>query len=157
MRPRRDYSQRILEEEKNHMIRLVCCVLKAAILVGAAVSGSPAIASTNATGIWIDHTGRGAVEIKQCGKNLCGNVVWLEDSANAEACGLQVLGNVKPVARNRWDNGWIYDPDEDAKYDVEITVLRDGKLKILGYAGTKWFSETMFWTRAPVDLKLCKA
>ena len=79
------------------------------------------------------------------------------DCANAEACGLQILGNVKPVARNRWDKGWIYDPDEDAKYDVEITVLRSGKLKILGYAGTKWFSETMFWTRAPANLQLCKA
>jgi len=139
------------------MIRLVPRVLQAAVLIGATVAGAPAIASTSATGIWIDHTGRGAVEIKQCGTNLCGNVVWLEDAANAEACSLQVLGNIKPVARNRWDNGWIYDPDEDAKYDVEITVLRDGKLKILGYAGTKWFSETMFWTRAPADLKLCKA
>jgi len=139
------------------MIRLVPRSLQAAILAGVTVAAAPALASTSATGIWIDHTGRGAVEIKQCGKNLCGNVVWLEDGANAEACGLQILGNVKPVARNRWDNGWIYDPDKDAKYDVEITVLRSGKLKILGYAGTKWFSETMFWTRAPANLQLCKA
>ena len=139
------------------MIRVVPRLLQAAILAGVTVAAAPALAGTSPTGIWIDHTGRGAVEIKQCGKNLCGNVVWLEDGANAAACGLQILGNVKPVARNRWDKGWIYDPDEDAKYDVEITVLRSGKLKILGYAGTKWISETMFWTRAPANLQLCKA
>ena len=139
------------------MIRVVPRFLQAAILAGVTVAAAPALAGTSPTGIWIDHTGRGAVEIKQCGKNLCGNVVWLEDGANADACGLQILGNVKPVARNRRDNGWIYDPDKDAKYDVEITVLRSGKLKILGYAGTKWFSETMFWTRAPANLQLCKA
>ncbi len=139
------------------MIRFVPRFLQAAILASVTVAAAPALASTSPTGIWIDHTGRGAVEIKQCGNNLCGNVVWLEDGANAEACGLQILGNVKPVARNRWDRGWIYDPDKDTKYDVEITVLRSGKLKILGYAGTKWFSETMFWTRAPANLQLCKA
>ena len=139
------------------MIRVVPRFLQAAILAGVTVAAAPALAGTSPTGIWIDHTGRGAVEIKQCGKNLCGNVVWLEDGANAEACGLQILSNVKPVARNRWDKGWIYDPDKDAKYDVEITVLRSGRLKILGYAGTKWFSETMFWTRAPANLQLCKA
>ncbi len=139
------------------MISLIPRSLRAAILVGATVAAAPALAGTGATGIWIDHTGRGAVEIKRCGKNLCGSVVWLEDAANAEACGLQVIGNVKRVARNKWDNGWIYDPDRDAKFDVEITTLRNGKLKVLGYAGTKWFSETMIWTRAPADLKLCKA
>jgi uncharacterized protein (DUF2147 family) len=156
MRARRDYSQRTPEEE-NHMINFIPRSLQAAIIACAVVAAAPALAAPSATGIWIDHTGRGAVEIKQCGKNLCGKVVWLEDAVNAEACGLQVLGNVRPVTRNRWDYGWIYDPDADAKYDVEITVLRNGKLKILGYAGTKWFSETMFWTRAPADLKLCKA
>ena len=131
--------------------------LRVAVLAGAMIAAAPALAGTDATGIWIDHTGRGAVEIKQCGKTLCGSVVWLEDAANAQACGLQVIGNVKPVARDKWDNGWIYDPEADAKYDVEITVLRSGKLRVLGYAGSKWFSETMIWTRAPADLKLCKA
>jgi hypothetical protein len=31
------------------------------------------------------------------------------------------------------------------------------KLKVVGYAGTKLFSETMVWTRAPADLQRCKA
>ncbi|MEE9358974.1 MAG: hypothetical protein V3U85_00675, partial [Hyphomicrobium sp.] len=74
------------------MIRVVPRFLQAAILAGVTVAAAPALAGTSPTGIWIDDTCRGAVEIKQCGKNLCGNVVWLEDGANAEACGLQILG-----------------------------------------------------------------
>jgi hypothetical protein len=63
--------------------------------------------------VWIDHTGRGAVEISNCGGSLCGKIVWLKDSAHNETCGKQVIGNVKPVGAGKWDNGWIYDVDED--------------------------------------------
>ena len=48
------------------------------------------------TGVWIDHTGRGAVEIKDCGDgNLCGHVVWLKDTNDAKGCGLQILYHVR--------------------------------------------------------------
>ena len=61
------------------------------------------------------------------------------------------------MAGNKWDGGWIIDPDKDPnkKYDVEITPLSDQKLKVMGYAGMKFLSETMTWTRAPADLKKC--
>ena len=58
---------------------------------------------------------------------------------------------------NKWDGGWIIDPDKDPdkKYDVEITPQGDQKLKVMGYAGMKFLSETMIWTRANPDLKKC--
>ena len=37
----------------------------------------------------------------------------------------------------------------------EITPVGDQKLRIVGYAGVKLFSQTMTWTRAPADLKKC--
>ena len=123
-------------------------------IVLAASAGTTA-AGASPIGIWIDHTGRGAVEIIDCNGALCGHVVWLKSAGDEEACNMQVLGNVKPVAGGKWDKGWIYDPERRAKFDVEITPLGDGKLKILGYAGVKLFSETMTWTRAPADLKRC--
>jgi uncharacterized protein (DUF2147 family) len=123
-------------------------------IVLAASAGTTA-AGASPIGIWIDHTGRGAVEITDCNGALCGHVVWLKSAGDEEACNMQVLGNVKPVAGGKWDKGWIYDPERRAKFDVEITPLGDGKLKILGYAGVKLFSETMTWTRAPADLKRC--
>jgi hypothetical protein len=61
------------------------------------------------------------------------------------------------VAGNKWDGGWIIDPDKNPnkKYDVEITPLSEQKLRVMGYAGMKFLSETMTWTRAPADLKKC--
>src|ERR1700733_3884766 len=123
-----------------------------------AAASTPAFAAGSPLGVWIDHTGRGAVEITDCGGRLCGKLVWFKDTKNnKEGCNFQVIGDVKPVAGNKWDGGWIIDPDKDPnkKYDVEITPLSDEKLKVLGYMSSKFLSETMTWTRAPVDLKKC--
>jgi uncharacterized protein (DUF2147 family) len=106
-------------------------------------------------GTWIDHTGRGAVEITDCNGALCGRIVWLKDANNNQACGVQVIGNARPVAGGKWDGGWIFDPDNRSKYDVELTMLGEQKLKVLGYAGMKMMGQTMTWTRAPADLKRC--
>jgi uncharacterized protein (DUF2147 family) len=127
----------------------------APLIIALTVACHPVLAASGPTGIWLDHTGRGAVEIADCGGKLCGHIVWLKDAANMTTCGLQVIGNVKPMTGGKWDGGWIYDPEKDSKYDVEITQQNDQKLKVMGYAGVKFLSETMMWTRAPADLQRC--
>lgn len=119
-----------------------------------ALSGS-ALAASDPTGIWLNDTGRGAVEIKHCGDMLCGNVVWVQSAADADGCGKQIIGDVAAVGGGRWDNGWIYSPERGRKYNVELTPLANGDLKVLGYAGMKFLSKTMIWKRAPQDLQLC--
>jgi uncharacterized protein (DUF2147 family) len=126
--------------------------------LGLVASCSVAVAASSPIGIWIDHTGRGAVEITDCNGKLCGHLVWFKDGKHSkEGCKFQIIGNVRPVSGNKWDGGWIIDPDKNPnkKYDVEITPLSDQKLKVMGYAGMKFLSETMTWTRAPADLKKC--
>src|SRR6516225_7925084 len=119
-----------------------------------AAAGS-ALAAADPVGTWIDHTGRGAVE--NCNGALCGRIVWLKSTGDNEACGMQVIGNARPVSGGRWDGGWIYDPEADRRYDVELTPIGDNKLKVFGYAGMKMFGETMMWTRAPAGLLRCDA
>lgn len=126
----------------------------AAIAVGAwlaVMTGANAFAAESPLGVWIDDTGRGAVEIAPCGDKLCGKLVWLKDSKNAGACGTPILGDVP----KNGDGGWIYSPEEKAKYDVELTADGSDKLTVLGYVGTKLFSQEMTWTRAPSDLQRC--
>lgn len=130
-------------------------ILKIAASAAVLFTAAPASASSDPRGVWIDHTGRGAVEIVDCEGALCGRVVWLKDNNNAEACGVQILGNVKPAGTGVWDKGWIYDPEQDAKFSVELKPIGAEKLRVLGYLGTKLFSETMVWQRAPADLQRC--
>ena len=140
------------------MIESLKHVLQVAAFAAVAVGASPALA-IEPTGLWYDHTGRGAVEIVKCGNNLCGKLVWLKNASHKEGCGLQIFGDVKPVASGVWDGGWIIDPEKDlkTKYSVELTLMNPQLLKVVGYLGTKFFSETMTWKRAPEDLKRCKA
>ncbi len=136
-------------------MRIHATTLQTAAIAATLLSPGTARADNSPLGLWIDHTGRGGVEIKECnGNKLCGHIVWLKDSKNMEACGEQVIGDAKPVGGGKWDNGWIYDPDAESKYDVELTPMGD-KLKVVGYAGSKWLSETMTWKRAPADLPRC--
>jgi uncharacterized protein (DUF2147 family) len=136
-------------------MRINATTLQVAAIAAALLTTGAARADDTPLGLWIDHTGRGAVEVKECnGNKVCGHIVWLKDAKNMEACGEQVLGDVKPVGGGKWDNGWIYDPDAESKYDVELTPLGD-KMKVVGYAGSKWLSETMTWKRAPADLQRC--
>ena len=130
---------------------LLTTAVAAAILASAASANE----SPDPRGVWIDHTGRGAVEIVDCGGELCGRVVWLKDAKNVEACGVQILGDVRPAGRGVWDKGWIYDPEQDAKFSVELKPIGADKLRVLGYLGTKLFSETMVWQRAPAGLVRC--
>lgn len=117
-------------------------------------------------GIWIDHTGRGAVEIAPCAANLCGRIVWMQepndkkgqplrDKLNEDRrlrerliCGLQVIGGLKPMRDGSWDGGWIYDPEQGASFDVELRMRAPDMLQVKGYKGFKFLSETFQWRRA---------
>lgn len=127
----------------------------AATTFSVAALGAGAASAAEPTGVWYDHTGRGAVEITKCGAGLCGRVVWVKAGQPQSACGMKILGDVKPVSATTWDGGWIYDPDRDSKFSVELTLVGGTSLKVLGYMGTKMMSETMMWRRAPADLKRC--
>lgn len=136
-------------------MHLRMCSLTKVATAAFLISAASAHAASDPRGVWIDHTGRGAVEISDCDGALCGRVVWLKDAENGEACGVQILGNVRPAGSGVWDDGWIYDPEQDARYSVELKPIDESKLRVLGYLGTKLFSETMVWQRAPADLERC--
>ena len=129
------------------------------------------------TGIWIDHTGRGAVEIAPCGNRLCGFVYWVQSALSSKGkplvdaknpdpkrrglpmCGTQILLNLTKQGTNRignvWGGGSIYDPEEGETFDAEIKLLSSNELSVLGYLGLKFMGETFKWKRAPADLVRC--
>jgi uncharacterized protein (DUF2147 family) len=109
------------------------------------------------TGVWIDHTGRGAVEITECAGRLCGRIVWLKDTGHRSVCGTQVIGNAKRTSAGTWDGGWIYDPEKNARYSVELKPVGPDKLRVVGYVGSKLFSESFTWKRPTTELARCDA
>jgi len=109
---------------------------------------------TGYAGLWYDHSGRSAIKITNCGKSLCGRIAWLKNTTHKSVCGTNIIGDVKKVG-STYDNGWIYDIERGKKFDVELKLVNENKLRVKGYAGTKLFSKTFVWKRAPSDLVLC--
>jgi uncharacterized protein (DUF2147 family) len=140
---------------------------------GALSQTPPAAPVSPIAGVWIDHTGRGAVEITPCGKSLCGRIVWTKDTVDSKGqplrdannpdrskrsqpiCGLQIIGGLEPQRDGSWDSGWIYDPEKGEQYSLELTLLKPDILQIKGYLGIKMLNETHQWKRAPADQPRC--
>ena len=130
--------------------------------------------ATSINGIWLDDEGKGGVEVKPCGEQLCGNIVWLKqpndasgkpwvDKLNSDTskrsrpvCGLQIIGGLKKSSDVEWKGGWIYDPEEGKQFDVELTLKDANTLQVFGYAGVKLLGETLIWKRMPNDTPRCK-
>lgn len=131
--------------------------LRSAALAATLLVSGPALAAGEPTGVWVNDTGRGAIEIKDCDGKLCGHVVWVKDTSDANGCGRQIIGDLTSAGSGVWggDNAWIYSPEKKKKYNVEVTPLADGTLKVKGYAGISFLSKTMIWTKAPDDLTRC--
>ena len=103
----------------------VLLAIAAAMPAAAQTAVPPPLVEPGFSGIWVDDTGEGAIEISACGERLCGRIVWLKkptdrtgrpltDGYNPEAgkrnrpiCGLPVIGDLKRQANGAWDAGWI--------------------------------------------------
>lgn len=144
---------------------------KAATAPPSPAAAGPAVAEA---GLWIDHTGKGAVEISPCGNKLCGTIVWLDqpldgkgnpivDDNNPETskrtqpvCGLQVIGNLVQQKDGSWDKGWIYDPENGETYDLAVSIKPPNRLSVTGYLGLKLLGETYTWSRPPAEPALAR-
>jgi uncharacterized protein (DUF2147 family) len=140
---------------------------------------TPADGGVAEKGLWFNHSGKGAVEIRPCAETgrdadyLCGFIVWLKDPNNSKGqpltdgynqdprkrtrpiCGLPVLGSLRPMSDGTWDQGWVYDPEQGKSFDAAISVNSPDRLILTGYKGIKFFSKTFVWKRAPDDLPRC--
>ena len=137
-------------------------VATTALLTGGATAQSPA--PPDVAGVWIDHTGQGAVEIAPCGgpaaDRICGRVVWLKNPDHKSVtgkriCGTQVLGNLRREAANAWEAGWIFNPEDEERFSASLQLANADTLLVTGYLGVKFLGETFTWTRATSSLDRC--
>jgi uncharacterized protein (DUF2147 family) len=115
---------------------------------------------SDVTGLWIDHTGQGAVEIGRCDPRICGRVVWLRNpehrsKSGKRICGTQVLGDLQPRPDNAWEDGWIYNPEDEERFSAALKLENANTLTVRGYLGIKLLGETFTWRRSTAPLDRC--
>ena len=134
-----------------------CAVLGAVALAGGVAAQAPA---ADVAGVWIDHTGQGAVEITPCGNRLCGRVVWLKNPEHKSRtgkriCGTQILGGLRREGARAWGDGWIYNPEDEERFSAALELAGANTLKVTGYLGIRLLGETFTWKRATTTLERC--
>jgi uncharacterized protein (DUF2147 family) len=134
-----------------------CAILGAAALAGGVAAQTRA---ADVAGVWIDHTGQGAVEITPCGNRLCGRVVWLKNPEHKSRtgkriCGTQILGDLRREGAKAWSDGWIYNPEDEERFSAALELAGANTLKVTGYLGIRLLGETFTWKRATTTLERC--
>ena len=61
--------------------------------------------------------------------------------------GLRLLAGFEYAGDNSWTHGTIYNPENGKTYKANLTLAKDGSLKIHGYVRIPLLGETTVWTR----------
>jgi uncharacterized protein (DUF2147 family) len=152
----------------------------AVFLAAGALCALPALAADepSAVGYWVTRNEGAVVQILPCDSGLCGYLVGLslnrpagdqpKDVHNPDparrgepVCGLALMGSLKPVgskdgALQKWEDGWVYDPQSGDTYSAEMKLEEPNVLKLRGYLGISLLGRSERWTREGDFKNRCK-
>jgi uncharacterized protein (DUF2147 family) len=141
-------------------------------LLAAAFAGTEAHATANdPTGIWLNDTGLGKIEVKKCGKNLlCAKIVWLKEPIDSRGkplhdtrnedpsmhdrpiLGMPLFGNMVPQGPGVWV-GSVYNPEEGHVFtDVKVTLASSRQIVLRGCKAWLLCGEKS-WTKSTLEPK----
>lgn len=118
-------------------------------------------------GVWFNTKKDGKIKIYEKGGKFYGEIVWLlepldendgkpkRDINNPDESehenfiiGLNVLHGLEYDAKNVWDDGKIYDPENGKTYSCKMTLKDKDHLDVRGFVGFSLLGRTENWTRA---------
>ncbi|NGM48465.1 DUF2147 domain-containing protein [Caulobacter sp. 602-2] len=123
-------------------------------VLAASAQVQPPPATDGIYGVWRNPKGSVHVEIKPCGPEVCGYVVWANDEARTDArkgsggelLGRQLLRDFTPSEKGEW-RGKVFAPDVNMTFSGRVLVLDAGKLRAKGCVLGNFLCKTQVWTR----------
>jgi uncharacterized protein (DUF2147 family) len=130
-------------------------VLLAAAAGAAAISSfaAPALAESQAAGVWRNPKNTVHVKLQPCGGTMCGTVVWAAPKAEAKAraagqklVGAQLFREFKPVAPGQWQ-GKVFVPDMNRTFAGTIKAEGGSRMVGKGCLIGGFFCKSQTWTK----------
>src|SRR6185436_11106329 len=120
--------------------------------------------------------GAAQVELRSCGRALCGEVVWLRSPFDENGCiqrdrwnpdpalrgrsviGLEIIRDLSPAddGAARWEGGTIYDPTSGRTYRASLVLDGADRALLRGYVGLPIIGRTTTWVRVGSEERLCR-
>lgn len=139
-------------------------ILTTVFLLGGQTFADNAFANDGSVfGTWLTEKGDARIQVSQCGRAICGKVVWLReaidpatgrpqtDDKNPNASlaarpmvGVQLFIGMNPSGPGTWA-GRIYNGDDGKVYDSKVSLLGPQTLRVEGCVGALCGGEN--WTR----------
>ncbi len=146
------------------------------IALGMFGNSAGARAELSAFGFWLNEEQGWVIETVPCGNKVCGYLVGFrktrsddyaaKDSQNPDPkkrdrplCGLMLLGGFTPSKETsgKWEDGWVYDPDNGAIYTGEGQMTDADTIKMRGYILIPLFGRTMTLIREVGSIIRCSS
>lgn len=129
-------------------------VLATVVAVGAAAAAPAWADGLTAEGVWRNPKDTVHIELKPCGAEVCGYVVWASEHAERTArkagsqglVGQQLLRDFT-VGRDRVGRGKVYVPDLKTTFSGTATQLDARTLKAKGCIVANLVCKSQVWTR----------
>ncbi|NCI46966.1 DUF2147 domain-containing protein [Sediminibacterium soli] len=116
------------------------------------------------TGIWMNQSGKGQIQIYKEGEKYFGKIIWLKEPNNAQGNPKLDIKNPRVSLQNRpilgavilrdfsfkneeWSGGYVYDPANGKEYKCYMKLKDQKTLSVRGYIGISLLGRTEEWTR----------
>jgi len=102
-------------------------------------------------GVWIteksDAGASMAVEIFDCGGELCGKAVDVFNAPDRDSVGLEIIKGMRYKTSTSYNKGSIFAPDTEKWYKSKMSLVGDDKLKVSGCVLGGLICRSQTWTR----------
>lgn len=114
----------------------------------------------DALGTWFTAKKDAKITIFKCEDKICGKISWLKtnpddlDTKNPDPARRndKILGKIMlwnfDFNGEKWENGFIYDPDSGDTYKCIMWMEGSGVLMVKGYIGFSFIGRSETWTKA---------
>lgn len=149
---------------KIRLVLLTVLVLVGKVVCGAEEGGDVIV------GQWLTDEKDARIEIFKVDGKYSGKIVWVKDAVYARddpeagkpvhdrenpdpakrdrsMIGLNLLDGFQYAGDKSWTKGTLYNPRNGKTYHANLTLSKDGALKVRGYVGVSLLGETTVWTR----------
>jgi uncharacterized protein (DUF2147 family) len=114
-------------------------------------------------GYWVNRNGW-IIETAPCGEEVCGHIVAVggrrQDSQRLDEfnpdpnlrdrplCGVPIFGSFVPNGMpGKWEDGWIYNPQDGKTYSSNMALEGNGTLEVRGFVLSPIFGRTVVLNR----------
>jgi uncharacterized protein (DUF2147 family) len=123
-----------------------------------------ALPADDITGVWLDASGKGKVQVYRENGKYFGKIAWLREPLNEK--GQPKKDEKNPTAKlqsqplvglvilrefvykeGEWTDGRIYDPENGKEYKSYVRMKDPNTLLLRGYIGISLIGRTEVWTR----------